>query len=100
MISVTNNASDWHPADIKAALEKAGWSIRRLARAYGFSSTNVSAGIYRPYPKMEALIAFILNREPKEIWPSRYDSQGAPNRGSRQRAPYHFLLVQATGKDL
>lgn len=26
---------DWHPADIKAALEKAGWSLQQLSLAHG-----------------------------------------------------------------
>ncbi|CAP44736.1 helix-turn-helix domain-containing protein [Bordetella petrii] len=64
---------DWHRADIKAALEKAGWSLRRLAKHHGYSSpTTLTIPLMRPWPKGERIIASAIGRSPAEIWPSRY----------------------------
>lgn len=75
---------DWHRADVKAALEKAGWSLRRLAAHHGYASrcTLVHA-LDRPWPKGQALIAEAIGVAPETIWPSRYPRQkatdGSPN---------------------
>lgn len=64
--------NDWHPADIVAALRKAGWSLRRLSRHHGYSPWTLKTALARPYPNGERIIAHTLGVEPKEIWPSRY----------------------------
>jgi Ner family transcriptional regulator len=86
----TNQSLDWHPADVKAALEKVGWSLRRLARHYNYSPTKLSSVLQAPYPKLEALIAFVLGKKPWEIWPSRYNHENKPNRGKNLKRMYHF----------
>jgi Ner family transcriptional regulator len=64
---------DWHPADIKAALEKAGWSLRRLSLHHGYkSATTLKEALHRPYPKAQRLIAEAIGVDPANIWPSRY----------------------------
>ena len=74
---------DWHPADIKAALEKRGWSLARIARENGYRCTTTPAdALRRPYPVMEAIIAGIIGTTAARIWPSRYDENGRP-RGPR-----------------
>lgn len=32
---------DWHPADVKATLEKAGWTLRKLGAHHGVSGKAV-----------------------------------------------------------
>lgn len=75
---------DWHWADIKAALEKAGYSLSRLSMANG-CKTRRAAGMVkdRPYPRMERIIAETIGVPPHLIWPSRYDRSGKPNRNNR-----------------
>ena len=68
---------DWHPADIKAALDKAGWTLRALAKHHGLSSsTTLSHTFLRSYPLNEKRIADAIGVTPQEIWPSRYDEEG------------------------
>ncbi|QDX82360.1 Nlp family transcriptional regulator [Denitratisoma sp. DHT3] len=69
---------DWHPADIKAALHKAGWTLKNLALAYGLKdSTSMSAALVRSLPANEKRIADALGLHPMEIWPSRYNEDGS-----------------------
>jgi len=77
--------SDWHPADIVAALRKAGWSLRRLSLHYELNPGTLKRALSDPYPNGERLIALAIGIKPEEIWPSRYDSEGNPNRGRRLR---------------
>ena len=85
---------DWHRADIKAALEKAGWSLRQLSIHHGVTPKCFQHAMWRPYPKGEKAIADAIGRKPEEIWPSRYGSDGKPNRrrGKKPRNP--TLIVQ------
>ncbi|WP_330178016.1 helix-turn-helix domain-containing protein [Candidatus Vondammii sp. HM_W22] len=64
---------DWHRADIKAALEKAGWSLRRLATHHGYPPSMAIHALVKPYPNGERLIADAIGMDPWKIWPSRYD---------------------------
>lgn len=73
---------DWHWADVLAALRKRGWSLRQVGEAEGYATGN-TLGITarRPYPKAEATLARYLGiSHPMLIWPSRYDTEGRPNR--------------------
>ncbi|EAO2688101.1 transcriptional regulator [Salmonella enterica] len=64
--------SDWHPADIIAAVRKRGTSLAALSRQAGLGSTTLSNALYRHWPKGEKLIADALDVTPEQIWPSRY----------------------------
>ena len=67
-----NNKQDWHPEDIKAALKKRGWSMHKLAITNGYTSSSAMRQVfYRPYPKVEKIIADALNLDVDQIWPSR-----------------------------
>lgn len=69
--------SDWHPADIIAALRKKGTTLAATSRAAGLSSSTLSNALSRPWPKGEMLIAEAVGIPPEKIWPSRYfDSHG------------------------
>lgn len=70
--NLTDKPTDWHRADIKAALEKAGWTLRRLSMAHGYAPLTIGQALLRPYPHMERLIAHAIGVKPSEIWPSRY----------------------------
>lgn len=79
---------DWHRADIKAALEKAGWTLRRLAIHHGFSPNILIHGLAKPYPRAQDIIANALNLKPWQIWPSRYNQENQP---IRQRSTFPLV---------
>ena len=64
--------SDWHHADIIAALKKKGTTLSELSRRSGFSSSTLGNTLVRPWTKGEFIIAKALDLDPAEIWPSRY----------------------------
>lgn len=70
--------TDWHPADIICALTKAGWSLRRLGVAHGYSPGSLSQFLRRQNPRAEAVIASALGLHPSVIWQSRYNPDGTP----------------------
>lgn len=89
---------DWHPSDIKAALDKAGWSLRQLGFYHGYEGdSSLSEAFRRPWPKAEGIIAEAIGRKPQELWPTRYGADGKPNRrmGRQPKRPAH-LRVKAT----
>lgn len=68
---------DWHPADIKAALDKKGWSLLALAKHHGIKgSSALSHTFERSYPLNEQRIADAIGVHPMKIWPSRYNEDG------------------------
>ena len=88
---------DWHRADIKAALEKRGLSLARLARLNGYARTSTPMALHHPWPKMERLIAGAIGVAPQEIWPSRYHEDGSPKseRGARGLGRYKAKHITA-----
>lgn len=76
---------DWHAADIVAAVKKQGTSLARLSRQNGLSSSMCGQALYKPYPKMERLIATCIGDSPQAIWPSRYNLDGTPKSGRGER---------------
>jgi Ner family transcriptional regulator len=75
---------DWHKADIKAALEKAGWSLRKLSIASGYKPSTLRAAFTRPYHKAEVVLAEAVGRKPQQIWPTRYKKDGTPLQAQRR----------------
>ncbi|WP_434526869.1 cell morphology transcriptional regulator XreR2 [Photorhabdus asymbiotica] len=63
---------DWHPADIIAELKKRGTSLAAVSRKAGLASSTLANTLQRRWPKGQQLIADALDRDPTEIWPSRY----------------------------
>jgi Ner family transcriptional regulator len=61
---------DWHPAQVKAALEMAGTNLSRLAKKHGYA--HINEVLNRPWVAAERVVAKALGKEPEEIWPSRY----------------------------
>ena len=72
--------SDWHPADVQAALKKRGITMTGLAERHGYHFTAVSRATRQRWPEVQAIIAQALELEPQEIWPSRYHPDGTPIR--------------------
>jgi Ner family transcriptional regulator len=68
------NAADWHPADVQAALKKRGHSLAGLSAANGYHATAAGKALKRPWPALETLIAEAIGVPPQQIWPSRYPS--------------------------
>lgn len=74
---------DWHPADVVAAVRKAGWSLQQLGEEHGYTHRSaLSLALRKPYPRAEGIIAGALGVEPRAIWPSRYNKDGTSNRRS------------------
>lgn len=77
--SGAQQSQDWHPADIKAALAKAGgYTFARIAREYGYVSNAPNSVLHKPWSHMERIVADIIGVRPEDIWPSRYDRRGRP----------------------
>ncbi|EQC1545598.1 MULTISPECIES: helix-turn-helix domain-containing protein [Klebsiella] len=73
LLSAKKSQSDWHRADIVAALHKQGWSLRRLSLANGYKSAGaLKNALDRPWPKGERIIAAAIGLPPETIWPTRY----------------------------
>ena len=68
----------WHRADIKAAIEKAGWTWTSLSVACGYDRSTVSKVLSHSYPAVERIVADVLGVEPWVIWPDRYNDYGQP----------------------
>ena len=66
--------SDWHPADVLAALKKRGHTLSALSSAHGYHPTAAGKALRRPWPALEHIIATELGMPPSAIWPSRYSA--------------------------
>lgn len=84
-------STDWHKADIKAAVERVGLSLREIDRLHGLTPDTTKTALYRPYPHGEARIAAVLGVHPMVIWPTRYDKGGNP-------LPRRLIEVRAVPK--
>ncbi|WP_449246482.1 helix-turn-helix domain-containing protein [Desulfarculus baarsii] len=94
---------DWHKADIKAALEKAGWSLRRLAARHGYTGAALVKALRQPYPNAERIIAGALGLRPEDIWPRRYADRPLPlspdvkNTGKIRHSPHSKDITTPKG---
>ena len=76
-LGVEVTAPDWHPADIKSALNKAGYTLTSLAEECGLKNGSLlSKCLTSSYPKSERRIADAIGILPQIIWPSRYEADG------------------------
>lgn len=83
-------AQDQHPADVIAALHKAGWTLESLAEHHGLKSGGTLSKAMRfSFPIAERRIADALGVHPKTIWPSRYNPDGT-------RKPQGFRAIEST----
>ncbi|HII3800452.1 TPA: helix-turn-helix domain-containing protein [Pasteurella multocida] len=65
-------ATDWHRADIIAALKKNGWSLRSLAEECELSYSTLKSALDKSYPKCERIIANAIGVPPEVIWAERF----------------------------
>ncbi|MFN7193137.1 MAG: helix-turn-helix domain-containing protein [Rhodospirillales bacterium] len=78
--------SDWHPADVQAALKKLGIRVDSIGPSIGLNRTAGYRALYStPWPRVKAEIARLLGHRPQEIWPSIFDENGQPH---SQRRPH------------
>ena len=75
---INKPSKGWHRADIKAALEKVGWSLSSLSEAHGYNRSTCQKALSDSYPAAERIIAAALGKQPWEIWPDRYNNYGQP----------------------
>lgn len=78
----------WHPADIRAAVTKAGKSLRGLALENDLDESACRAALIRPLPKAEKAISRLLGVPLHELWPDRWDDEGRRFRHVRE-GNYH-----------
>ncbi len=71
-------ATDWHPADVLAALKKRGHNLAGLSVANGYHPTAAGKALKQQWPAMERLVAQAIGLPPPAIWPSRYHNDGSP----------------------
>ncbi len=62
----------WHPADIKAELEKRGLSLADLARQNGLAPSSLRNVFRARCPKYERIVADAIGVNAEELWPERY----------------------------
>ena len=67
---------DWHPADVKASLEKKGYSLARLGKLHVYTRGGAQIALRRPWPRMEKILGAAIGVPPQTIWPSRYHADG------------------------
>jgi len=64
--------TDWHRADIIAAIRKQGTTLSAVARENGLASNTLQNALRVSWPKGERIIANAIGIAPEDIWPSRY----------------------------
>lgn len=79
---------DWAPADVKCALEKAGWSMRQLSLSHGYSQHFCGSAFNQGGHNVQTIIADALGLKPWDIWPSRYDANHEP---IMRRKPFSYI---------
>lgn len=71
-------AHAWHPADIKAEVEKRGGTLAQIGRDAGLSPGTPKNALRVPCYPAEQAIADFLKVPAHLIWPDRYDKDGIP----------------------
>lgn len=89
--------TDWHKADIVAAIWKRGTSLQRLSRQHGYCAGALQLALHRPWPKAERIIAGALGIAPQRLWPSRYHEDGTPKSGRGERGLGRHKAKDSTG---
>jgi Ner family transcriptional regulator len=90
--------ADWHRADIKAALEKSGWSLRSLSISNDYDAKSLAYALSKPWPRAEKIIATAIGIRAQRIWPSRYNSDGTPKSGRGERGLGRSKSKRSTGR--
>ena len=77
---MTRKRRNWHLEEIKAELRKHYGSLGVLSESWGLCPSAISDTLRRPRNSMrvERRIAAALGAPLHELWPLRWDSNGAP----------------------
>jgi Ner family transcriptional regulator len=75
---VKRPSKGWHKADVKCALEKRGYTLKRVAAEAGYCDRAAQMAWGKWWPAIEHVIARAIGVEPWEIWPERYNDFGQP----------------------
>jgi Ner family transcriptional regulator len=65
---------------VKFRLGLKGYTLRSFGQLHGITAGSVGVVFYRPYPRIEQFLADILETQPWELWPDRYNENHKPNR--------------------
>jgi len=85
------DSKDWHKADVKAALEKKGWTFCSLSASLGYKRDAIRNCLHVPSPKYERIVADTIGIPVQTIWPSRYHADGLPRSGRGERGLGRFI---------
>ena len=72
---------------VKYKIDIQGSSMARVAADAGMQRQTLYQVFFRPYPKMEKLIADAVGLTPQELFVERYDEDGLPNRRKTRPRP-------------
>lgn len=74
-----------HPADIKAAIEKAGSSLIEIATGLGVSGMAVSHVVHgrATSRRVAEAIGAKIGKQPDAIWPGRYSHNFGKRKGRK-----------------
>ena len=75
---MSKNRHAWHPADVRAALEKRGLTYADVARRHDLAESTVRYAARAKSHAGEQAIAAELGIPAQTIWPDRYDDDGTP----------------------
>lgn len=83
--------ADAHRADVKAALEKAGYRPTQAARTLKVSRSCLSQAIDHrnptPFWRLKKGVAALIGVPPQSLWPSLFDAKGRPTPQQHHRRP-------------
>ena len=95
--------TDWHPADVIAAVRKSGSSLRQLSLAAGLHPRSLNRALVQSWFPAQQIIANQIGVTPQSIWPSRYEADGSRKRGLRgnkhQQAKSSKVAGRVNGKN-
>ncbi|WP_291295356.1 helix-turn-helix domain-containing protein [Elioraea sp.] len=72
--------ADWGAEELRYALHKKGLSWKAVSRHAGLRGGNARKVCDLPWPRVELVVAELLEMRPEEIWPERW-----ARRAKRQR---------------
>lgn len=76
----------FHREQIKAMIRMRGSTLVRISTDAGMPHTSASAGLFRPFPKANRVIAAFLGLSLHDLWPDWYDRDGLRIRAKRSPA--------------
>ncbi|MFF3704866.1 helix-turn-helix domain-containing protein [Pseudomonas qingdaonensis] len=83
---------------IKFQLRVRGTNLADLARQNDLNERAIRNAKHRPYPRVERAIAQALGLQPVQLWPERWNSDGAPLRQRPNRAESNSVYPKHTEK--